>query len=394
MLALFKELVMEDCSSETIQCEYFTESRQVTTDRFSCFIGVDLHKTTVTLRAVDPSEEIISSLRTHTQCVNKIETWINELPEPKWMTIEAVSFTEWFIDRYRDCVDRIDIADATELARRRGKRRKTDRNDALDVAVRLVRGNCPLGYIADESLMYLRKLGRHWRQLSKILTRSKQCMRSILDAANIHGPKISGATAQAWILGHGDLLKDVQRESLANFIDVISLLERQRETLRRKIIFANRSEEFSARITMLKSIPGINDVWACIIAAEVGPFDRFPNADTIEFWAGLTPDNKESAGRTQSGRITKAGSRTLRWALCQAAVALCRSDVRQEAVKQRLVKRAGKVKANVAMGRRLLRIIYAMMRDGTLYERSEPTDRLKRNIKKTRYAKRKKREVA
>ena len=155
MLALFKELVMEDYSNETKQSEYFTESREVTTDRFSCFIGVDLHKTTVTLRAVDPSEEIISSLRTHTQCVNKIETWINELPEPKWMAVEAVSFTEWFIDRYRDCVDRIDIADATELARRRGKRRKTDRNDALDVAVRLVRGNCPLGYIADESLMYL-----------------------------------------------------------------------------------------------------------------------------------------------------------------------------------------------------------------------------------------------
>jgi len=219
-------------------------------------------------------------------------------------------------------------------------------------------------------------------------------MRSIFDAANIRGPKISGATAQTWILGNGNLLKDVQRESLANFIDIISLIERQRESLRRKIIFANRSEQFSARIFMLKSIPGIDEIWACIIVAEVGPFDRFPNADTIEFWAGLTPDNKESAGRTQSGRITKAGSATLRWALCQAAIALCRSDVRQDAIKQRLVKRVGKVKANVAMGRRLLRIIYAMMRDGTLYERSEPTDRLRRSIKKANYVKRNKREVA
>jgi transposase len=394
MLALFKEFVMEDYSGKTEQYEFFSESREVTTARFSCFIGVDLHKTTVTLRAVDPSEEVISSLRTHTQCVKKIEDWLNELPRPRWMAVEAVGFTEWFIDRYRDCVDRIDIADASELARRRGKRRKTDRNDALDIAVRLVRGDCPLGFIADESLMYLRKLGRHWRQLSKILTRAKQSMRSIFDAANICGPKISGATAQTWLLGHGDLLKDVQRESLANFIDVISLLERQRETLRRKIIFANRSEEFSARIFMLKSIPGIDEVWACIIAAEVGPFDRFPNADTIEFWAGLTPDNKESAGRTQSGRITKAGSPTLRWALCQGAIALCRSDVRQDAIKQRLVKDIGKVKANVAMGRRLLRIIYAMMRDGTLYERSEPTDRLKRMMRKARSGKRNKREVA
>jgi transposase len=394
MLALFKEFVMEDCSSKTRQCEFVSESRDVTTVKFSCFVGVDLHKTTVTLRAVDPSEKVISSLRTHTKCVQKIEDWLNELPRPRWMAVESVSFTEWFIDRYRDCVDRIDIADATELARRRGKRRKTDRNDALDIAVRLVRGDCPLGFIADESLMHLRKLGRHWRQLSKIFTRAKQSMRSIFDAANIRGPKISGATAQAWILGHGDLLKDVQRESFANFIDIISLIERQRECLRRKIIFANRSEQFSARIFMLKSIPGIDEVWACIIAAEVGPFDRFPNADTIEFWAGLTPDNKESAGRTQSGRITKAGSATLRWALCQAAMALCRSDVRQDAIKQRLVKRVGKVKANVAMGRRLLRTIYAMMRDGTLYERSEPTDRLRRSLKRANYVKRNKKEVA
>ena len=75
-------------------------------------------------------------------------------------------------------------------------------------------------------------------------------------------------------------------------------------------------------------------------------------------------------------------------------MALCRSDVRQDEVKQRLVKRIGKVKANVAMGRRLLRTIYAMMRDGTLYERSEPTDSLRRSIKKASYVKRTKKEVA
>ena len=44
-------------------------------------------------------------------------------------------------------------------------------------------------------------------------------------------------------------------------------------------------------------------------------------------------DLKESAGRTQSGNITKAGSRTLRWALCKAAVTLCRSDAKQEATR-------------------------------------------------------------
>jgi len=377
-------------NAQTKQNPAITESRDVTGIDFASFIGVDLHKTTVTLRAVDSNENIISSLTIDTKCVNKIEDWIHDLPKPRWMAVETVSFVEWFIDRFRDCVERIDIADATELANRRGKRRKTDKNDALDIAVRLVRGDCPLGFIADEPLMQLRKLGRHWRQLSKTLSRAKHCMKSIFNAANIRGPKLDGATAQKWILAHGHLLKDIQRMSFANFIDIISLIERQRESLRRQIISANRNAEFSATITLLKSIPGIDEIWSCIIAAEVGPFDRFPNADALEFWTGLTPDNKESAGRTQSGQITKAGSATLRWALCKAAVTLCKSDARQEAVRQRLIKKTGNAKANVAMGRRLLRTIYAMMRDGTLYERKEPTNHLK-NANKARARKRKQR---
>ena len=385
------EFIMQN--SPTKQNETVTESRDVTGINFASFIGVDLHKTTVTLRAVDSSENIISSLTIDTKCVNKIEDWINALPKPRWMAVEAVAFVEWFIDRYRDCVERMDIADATELASRRGKRRKTDRNDALDIAIKLVRGDCPLGFIANEPLMQLRKLGRHWKQLSKTLSRTKHGMASIFHAENIRGPKIEGATAQKWLLAHGHLLKDVQREAFANFIDIISLIERQRESLKRKIIFANRSKEFSAGMAILQSVPGIAEVWSCIIAAEVGPFDRFPNADTLEFWAGMTPDNKESAGRTQSGNITKAGSSTLRWALCKAAVTLCKSDARQEAIRQRLLKRIGKAKANVAMGRRLLRTLYAMMRDGTLYENTEPTNHLE-NANKARAKKRRQKEVA
>src|SRR6202022_3712410 len=102
-------------------------------------------------------------------------------------------FRECFIDRYRDSVRQLDIADATELAHRRGKRRKNDPNDALDIARRLARGECPLGFIADPPLMHLRKLGRHWRQLSRLLARSKHAMKSILHQANLNGPKFDGA---------------------------------------------------------------------------------------------------------------------------------------------------------------------------------------------------------
>lgn len=339
------------------------------------FIGVDLHKCTVSLAAVDSAGVEISHLKISTKCTGKIEDWLLALPRSSHMAVEACPFVEWFIDRFGLCVDRIDIADATELASRRGKRRKTDRNDALDIAKRLARGECPLGYIADHELMQLRKLGRHWRHLSRLLSRTKHSMKSMLNAANIRGPKFDGASAQRWLLANRAMLKPVQQQTFADFIDVLMLTERHRERLRREILFAIRNERFVPMVSLLKSVPGIGDIWAAIIAAEIGPFDRFPNADTIEFWAGLTADVKESAGRTQSGNITKAGSVTLRWALCQAAVTLCQSDARQEATRQRLVKRIGKPKANVAMGRRLLRILYAMVRDGKPFQRGPARDR-------------------
>jgi transposase len=335
---------------------------------FASFAGVDLHKNTVTLRAVDPAGEPTASLTCDTRCVDRIHNWMLALPRPSHLAVEAVGFVEWFIDRFRACVDKIDLADATELANRRGKRRKTDRNDALDVAKRLARSECPLGWIADEPVMQLRKLGRHWRNLSRTLSRAKHCMKSMLLAANLRGPRFDGASAQKWLLAHGHLLKEVQREAFGQFLDIVCLIERQRESLRRRIIFANRDPRFCALITILKSVPGIDEIWACIIAAEIGDFARFPNADALEFWSGLTADLKESAGRTQSGHITKAGSATLRWAICKAAVTLCRSDAKQESIRQRLIRRTGKPKANVAMGRRLLRILFAMVRDGALYQ--------------------------
>lgn len=341
---------------------------------FASFVGVDLHKCTVTLRAVNPRGGPIAALTCDTKCVQRIERWLLTLPRPSHLAVEAVGFVEWFIDRFRACVDKMDIADATELANRRGKRRKTDDKDALDIALRLARGECPLGWIADEPVMQLRKLGRHWRSLSRTLGRAKHSMKSMLLAANLRGPKFDGANAQKWLLAHGHLLKEAQREAFGNFLDIVQLIERQREVLRRKIIFANRSERFAALTTILKSVPGIDEIWACIIAAEVGEFSRFPNADALEFWAGMTADLKESAGRTQSGKITKAGSPTLRWAICKAAVTLCRSDRKQEAIRQRLIRRIGKPKANVAMGRRLLRILFAMVRDGTIYQGQEPTE--------------------
>lgn len=344
--------------------------------KYRSFVGVDLHKCNVTLRAVAPDGRKSAALTTSTKSVLKIEAWLESLPKPVWMAVEAVGFVEWFIDRFGARVARIDLADATELANRRGKRRKNDPNDALDIAKRLARGECPLAFIADPETMRLRKLGRQWRRLSNTLARLKHCISSIFLAANLKGPKLEAAALQRWLLAHGDLLKDADRDNLEDLLDIAALVERKKSRLRTRIIQTTRSPRFAEDVKRLKSVPGIGVVWSCIIRAEIGPFQRFPNSDALEFWAGLTPDNESSDGRTRAGAITKAGPATLRWALVEAAMILCQHDPAQERHRQRLIERAANAKANVAMGRRLLRILYAMMREGKDYEPSERSHHL------------------
>ena len=87
---------------------------------YASFVGVDLHKCTVTLTAVDPTGEKLSRLKISTKSTGKIEDWLLDLPRLSWMAIEACPFLDWSIDRFKPCVDRIDIADATELANIRG----------------------------------------------------------------------------------------------------------------------------------------------------------------------------------------------------------------------------------------------------------------------------------
>lgn len=347
------------------------DAASLTHEDFQTFVGVDLHKTTVTLTGVDSMGEFVARLTTSTKAGDKIQDWLDKLPRPIHLAVESVGFVEWFIDRFTFCVDQIDIADATALAYLRGKRRKNDKNDSIDCARRLARGECPLGYIAPREIMRLRKMGRHWRRLSHTVSRAKNGMRGILNAANFDGPsKITASSGQTWLLTHGHELMDVQAQAFADLLDIVCVIERQQNQLKRQIIKICEDDRFRPSINLLKSIPGIDDIFSCVIFAEIGNFERFPNADALEFWAGMTPDNKESAGRTQSGSITKAGSATLRWAICCAAMNMCKNDQRQKSRKNRLQKRVGvKAKVNVAMGRKLLRIIFAMMRDGVMFEK-------------------------
>jgi len=132
-------------------------------------------------------------------------------------------------------------------------------------------------------------------------------------------------------------------------------------------------------VERLDEIPGINQVTAQVIIAEIGiDMSRFPTANHLTSWAGLAPGKNESAGRNRSSRTLKA-NRYLRPALVQAAHAAGKTNTYLGEKYRRIARRRGKKRAAVAVARTMLVIAYHLMRDGTRFEErgADFFDRLK-----------------
>ena len=129
------------------------------------------------------------------------------------------------------------------------------------------------------------------------------------------------------------------------------------------------AKQFRPQIELVMTVPGIQLFSAIAIISEIGvDMSVFPTAKHLCSWAGLTPQNNESAGKKKTTRISRAGA-YIKPLLVQCALTVCKSDKHPE-IKSRylaLKKRRGHKKAIIAMCRMLLTAIYAILKNSQAY---------------------------
>jgi transposase len=113
------------------------------------------------------------------------------------------------------------------------------------------------------------------------------------------------------------------------------------------------------------AIPGVGPVLGAIFVAEIGDVTRFPTARHLASWAGLTPAHHESDTTVHRGRITKQGSRLVRWAAVEA-VARQRGPTPIRVHHHRIADRRGKNIGRVAAARKIVTLVYYGLRDGEI----------------------------
>jgi transposase len=132
-----------------------------------------------------------------------------------------------------------------------------------------------------------------------------------------------------------------------------------------------KDENVANTVKKLTSITGIGDLTAVTVLAETNGFELIRNKRQLTSYAGLDVREKQS-GTSVKGKpkISKKGNRFLRKAMHLPALAAIRHDERFKAIFHRLISKHGiKMKAVVAVQRKLLEMCYTIFKSGENYNR-------------------------
>ena len=331
------------------------------------YVGIDLHKKTIVLCVMDQDRKV-TGRRTFACCqAEAIRDFFRGL-RPFRAVVEATASYEWLVELIEPLADRVILAHPGKLRVIAESAKKTDRLDAAVLAEFLARDMIPEAFRPSPRQREHRALVRHRQHLKRSATALKNKVRRI--AADYNADRKDLFTAAGWAALLAVALRDADRFVLGQLRDGLRHLEGQLEALagRLKAFAASAPPKEAEARAKLATIPGIGPVTVDVVVSELGDVTRFRSSKAVCAYAGLVPAVRQSGGRGKDLGITKAGSPLLRWALVEAAWRVVRQSAAWRRTYEGIKKRAGGKKAVVAVARRLLVVMAAMLRDGTNYD--------------------------
>ena len=160
-----------------------------------------------------------------------------------------------------------------------------------------------------------------------------------------------------------------QRTRLKNQVHAVLHQQGLRsEEIQRQNLQLSEKAKQDKRARWLQTIPGIGECSAMMLLAEIGDIGRFGSKEALCSYAGLVPRVRESAGKAGRGGITRQGSSWLRWIMVEAAQVATRCSPAAKRYYERLLRKKHKHVARVALARKLLIAVYALLHHGVVFE--------------------------
>lgn len=283
-------------------------------------------------------------------------------------TVESCYGWYWMVDHIQSKNIKIHLANPL-LLKQSGKV-KTDKIDATKLANKMRVNDLPTCYISSKDERELREILRHRLYLVRTNSVRKNRIRNVLAKLNMKCPftSITGKKSQEWLRTLE--IKPVYKMEIENLLDSIEFTTAQ----------IAKSEEFAMQqcstfaqqdLHLLKTIPGIGDILAMTLVAEIGDLNRFHSSHALAMYSGVVPSVMSSGGKEIHGSIIRQSNRYIRLALGEAIRHTAKKDERMKIFYEKLAERKGKRKAKVACMNKLIKYIYHMLTKNQEYGQLE-----------------------
>jgi len=291
--------------------------------------------------------------------------WINK---PVKVAVEAGGHSRWIHDTLKKLGISVYIVNPNKVKLIAKNKKKTDKVDAVFLAKLLRIDELPERvYVAEGDSRELRDLLRSRHQLVTSATCLMNHLRGMLrqEGIKLKAKAFNDESTFSRLLTNKSVPKHLH-PIITSYEKTITELRKQRGALDEVI-----AEYENKDIELLKSVPGIGEVASKTTYAAISTVKRFKRAKQLTSYCGLVPSVFSSGERADYGHITREGRSEVRHVAVQSVRAILRSTNSESKPLrkwyERIAKRRGSKTAVVALARKLIEIIFYVLRDRRPY---------------------------
>lgn len=292
----------------------------------SLYLGLDVHAKTIAAVVVDGegSERNLGVFANRRSSIEKVLKQVG--PKER---IEAVyeagptGYKLYWMLRYLGVECR--VAAPTLIPKKPGDRVKTNRRDARKLARYHRSGDLSYVWIPNETHEALRELVRARDAAKRDERRARQRVKSLLLRHGVHRPE----GVRSWTTKYKEWLKGLKfglpalEAALTDYVHEVDHQELRVVRLEGAIDEAveQAPSYFREVVQALQSLRGVRKTTAIGVAAEVGPFSRFPHPQELMGYSGTVASEFTTGdpGKAKRGGITKTGNSLLRRLVVESA---------------------------------------------------------------------------
>jgi len=327
-------------------------------------VGVDLHQRFCYITVMEARGKIMQAGPVRNEKLALRKYFRQFRGKEVQVAVEACGFWPAFREVVEPEVTRLVLVHPQRVKAIASAKLKNDRVDSETLAHLLRCDLLPESWKADRETQARRQQVRLRATLVRQRTRLKNQLHAVLHQQGLRSPAtdLFGQRGRLWL--REVKLPQQARESVAV---CLRMIDRYTEEIQKQNLQLSERSKQDERAQWLMTIPGIGECSAMMLLAEIGDLGRFGNKEALCSYAGLVPRVRESAGKAARGGITRQGSPWLRWIMVEAAQVATRCCPAAKRYYERLLRKKHKHVARVALARKLLIAVYALLHDGVAF---------------------------